>query len=336
MTAVAPPTNGEITTALRLEGEHRAATPTTPEQVEEVHERLIRDWQAANEAGTPTPDIQSFIREVAAKESVTNKERGDVRAFWSYKSQPEGAPSEVGHRYLAQACGVTRNYQVLEDSPAGKQLDSYHLWEPEVQGLLVQDFAVSEAESEALAPEVWSTVSRRYAEEAKGPVVVFAADIGEESVLGKDELPQLLAHKQVGKEGVEFALPSPRHEHLPREIDELIADDAVRCQVRMEDFDPKETTPKDFAEKLGAIDVPENRQADHQAALSRLMSADSYAELNAPPAASARPGPERAHGFMLAVDIPAKVPLPRPGRPSGHGVINPVPELAPRAPGVER
>ncbi|MBT2482932.1 hypothetical protein [Streptomyces sp. ISL-94] len=336
MTAAAPPTNGEVTTALRLEGEHRAAKPTTPEQVEEVQERLIRDWQAENHTGTPTPDIQSFIRGVAAKASVTNEDRGDVRAFWSYRSQPEGAPSEVGHRYLAQACGETRNYQVLEDSPAGKQLDSYHLWEPEVREMLTRDFDVAPSEAKALAPEVWSTVSRRYAEAAKGPVVVFAADIGEESVLGKDELPQLLAHQRVGKEGVEFALPSPRHEHLPRDVDELIADDAVRCQVRMEDFDPKKTTPKEFAQKLGAIDVPEHRRAEHQAALSRLMSADRYADLDAPPAASTRSGPDRAHGFMQGVDIPAKVALPGPGRPSGHGVYNPVPELVPRAPGVER
>ncbi|MCX4690938.1 hypothetical protein [Streptomyces sp. NBC_01408] len=304
--------------------------------MKEVRDRIVRDWQQAKEKGQDLPDVQSFIRRVAANASVTNEDRGDVRAFWSYKSELDGTPGEVEHRFVAQECGEARDYQVLEDSPAGRQLDSYHLWQPEVRGMLRREFRVPQAEAKALAPEVWSTVSRRYAEEAKGPVVVFAADIGEESVLGKDELPQLLAHKQVGKEGVEFALPSPRHSHLPPEIDELIADDAVRCQVRMENFDPKETTPKQFAEKLGAIDVPQNRQAEHQAALSRLTSADSYAELNAPPAASARPGPDRAHGFMLAVDIPAKVALPGPGRPSGHGVINPVPELAPRAPGVER
>ncbi|MFC9813346.1 hypothetical protein ACFVJM_14925 [Streptomyces virginiae] len=329
MTAAAPPTKGEITTALRLEREHNAAKPTTPEQVEEVHERLIRDWQAQNQTGTPTPDIQSFIRSVAAKASVTNRDRGDVRAFWSYKSQPEGAPSEVGHRYVAQACGQTRNYQVLEDSPAGKQLDSYHLWEPEVREMLTRDFAVPSKEAKALAPEVWSTVSRRYAEEAKGPVVVFAADIGEESVLGKDELPQLLAHERVGKDGVEFALPSPRHGHLPPEIDELIADDPVRCQIRMEDFDPEETTPKEFAKKLAAVSVPENRRAEHQAAISRLMSADSYPELNEPR------GPDRAHGFMVAVDIPDRVPSQRPAEHLGHGVVNPVPELA-RTAEVER
>ncbi|MFD9102256.1 hypothetical protein ACFVZN_14385 [Streptomyces virginiae] len=329
MTAAAPPTQGEITTALRLEREREAAKPTTPEQVEEVQERLIRDWQAANEAGSPTPDIQSFIRSVAAKASVTNKDRGDTRAFWSYKSQPEGAPSEVGHRFVAQACGETRNYQVLEDSPAGKQLDSYHLWEPGVQEMLTRDFDVEPSEANDLAPEVWSTVSRRYAEEAKGPVVVFAADIGEESVLGKDELPQLLAHERVGRDGVEFALPSPRHGHLPPEIDELIADDPVRCQIRMEDFDPEETTPKEFAKKLAAISVPENRRAEHQAAIARLMSADSYPELNEPR------GPDRAHGFMVAVDIPDRVPSQRPAEHLGHGVVNPVPELA-RTAEVER
>ncbi|MFJ4778316.1 hypothetical protein [Streptomyces sp. NPDC088762] len=336
MSDAAPPTGEELTAALARERAYESAKPRTREQIIEIRERISRDWQVAIQEGRAVPDASSFIRDVAASTSVTHEDRGDVRAFWSFRSQPEGSPAEVGHRFLAQACGETRNYQVLEDSPAGRQLDSYHLWSPEVKAMLVDDLGMTEAEAKALAPEVWSTVSRRYAEAAKGPVVVFAADIGEESVLGKDELPQLLAHERVGKEGVQFALPSPRHEHLPHDIDELIADDAVRCQVRMEDFDPEKTTPKDFAQKLGAIDVPEHRRAEHQAALARLMSADGYADLDAPPAASARSGPDRAHGFMQGVDIPAKVALPGPGRPSNHGVYNPVPELVPRAPGVER
>ncbi|MEU3665865.1 hypothetical protein [Streptomyces virginiae] len=330
MTKAVPPTREELASAVERQNEYEANVPRTGRQVSEVRDRILRDWREANEKGEGHPDVQSFIRSVAASASVTNEDRGDVRAFWSYKSQPEGSTEVVEHRYVAQACGESRGYQVLEDSPAGRRLDSYHLWRPEVRQMLTRDFDVPSKEAVDLAPEVWSTVSRRYAEEAKGPVVVFAADIGEESVLGKDELPQLLAHERVGKDGVEFALPSPRHGHLPPEIDELIADDPVRCQIRMEDFDPKKTTPKEFAQKLAAVSVPENRRAEHQAAISRLMSADSYPELNEPR------GPDRAHGFMVAVDIPDRVPSQRPAEHLGHGVVNPVPELAPRTAGVER
>ncbi|MFF8262066.1 hypothetical protein [Streptomyces virginiae] len=336
MTKALPPTREELKAAVERQSEHEANLPRTGRQISEVRDRILRDWREANGTGQAYPDVQSFIRSVAANASVTNEDRGDVRAFWSYKSQPEGSTEEVGHQYVAQACGESRGYQVLEDSPAGRRLDSYHLWQPEVRQMLTRDFDVPSQEAVDLAPEVWSTVSRRYAEAAEGPVVVFAADIGEKSVLGKDELPQLLAHERVGKDGVEFALPSPRHEHLPPEVDELIADDFVRCQVRMEDFDPKKTTPKEFAKKLAAVSVPENRRAEHQAALSQLMSADSYPELKERPAAAAASGQDRAHGYLVAVDIPDRVPSQRPTGHLGHGVVNPVPELAPRTAGVER
>ncbi|MFF1642806.1 hypothetical protein [Streptomyces sp. NPDC058249] len=342
MTTAAPPTVAEIGRALQLQDAHEAAKPRTPEQILNVATGIYADWQAAQERGESYPDLPSYVRGVAASESVTSAERGDVRAFWSWRSQPEGAPREVGHRYLAQAYGESRGVQVLEDSPAGRKLDSYWLWEPTVQETLADLYELDDAELKALAPEVWSTVSQRYAEAAQGPVIALAADIGVDSVLGKDELPRLLAHTDVGKENIKFPLPSPRHEHLPPEIDALIADDAVRAQVRMQDFDPTKS-PKEFAQKLGAVDVPERLRENREAALWRLGLADSYEELNAKPDA-ARPR-TAANEFLPGVEVrPVSRPA-APRGPTGHGVLNPAAEISvpPPAPapshqpvGVER
>ncbi|MEU2582823.1 hypothetical protein ABZ612_07640 [Streptomyces avermitilis] len=340
MTYAASPSAREIARALELQDAHQAARPRTPEQAMGVAAHIYADWRAAHERGESYPDLPSYVRGVAGTGSVTSAERGEVRAFWSWKSQPEGAPREVEHRFLAQACGESRGVQVLEDSPAGSRLDAYWLWEPLVQDVLAKNYKQNPAELKALAPEVWSTVSQRYAEAAEGPVVAFAADIGAESVLGKDELPRLLAHTNVGKENIRFPLPSPRHEHLPPEIDALIADDAVRAQVRMNDFDPAKS-PKDFAQKLGGIDVPERLRENHEAALWWLGLADGYDELTARPA---EPKRAAANEFLPGVDVRPVARPAAPRGPTGHGVLNPAAALSlppPAAPvhqpaGIER
>ncbi|MEV7519478.1 hypothetical protein [Streptomyces sp. NPDC091371] len=338
MTDAAPPTLEEITRAIALQEADRAGKPRTPAEAEAVTARIYADWRTAYAEGRATPDLASFIRYVAANQSVTNEDRGITRAFWSWKSQPEGAPQVVDHRFLAQACGESRSYQVLEDSPAGRQLDSYQLWEPSVKEALVNDFALDAADVDALAPEVWATISGRYAEAAEGPVVAFCADIGAGSILGKDELPRLLAHEKVGKENVGFPLPAPRHEHLPPEVDALIADDSLRCQVRMEDYDAQNTTPKAFAAKLGALDVPENLREAHTSVLSRLSSANSYDELNAPTTPEPLKQqnlPARASAFLPGVTVRPTAAPPSPRGPSTHGVSNPVAaEVAPKAVGI--
>uniref|UniRef100_A0AAU2JTD8 Uncharacterized protein n=1 Tax=Streptomyces sp. NBC_00049 TaxID=2903617 RepID=A0AAU2JTD8_9ACTN len=354
MTDSTPPSVDEIIRALALQEADRAGKPRSAADAEAVTARIYADWRTAHAEGRATPDLASFIRDVAANQSVTNKDRGVTRAFWSWKSQPEGAPQVVDHRFLAQACGERRSYQVLEDSPAGRQLDSYQLWEPSVKEALVNDFALDAADVEALAPEVWATISGRYAEAAEGPVVAFCADIGAGSILGKDELPRLLAHDKVGKENVGFPLPAPRHEHLPAEVDSLIADSSLRCQVRMEDYDVQNTSPKDFAAKLGALDVPEKLREAHTSALSRLSSANSYDELKAPPtppqpapapkqhtlpapAPKQHTVPARAGAFLPGVTIRPTAAPPTPRGPSTHGVSNPVAvQMAPKSVGVER
>ncbi|MFJ9964060.1 hypothetical protein [Streptomyces avermitilis] len=324
MSLGSPPARDEIERALALQDAYEAAAPHNRDEARVAVGRMYADWRVAHEQGREFPDLFSFVRDVAGNGSVTHPDRGEVRAFWSWKSQPEGAPREVGHRYLAQACGSSRGMQVLEDSPAGRQLDSYHLWNTEVQRALVDDFELDEAAVTSLAPEVWSTVSQRYAEAAEGPVVAFAADIGAASVLGKDELPRLLAHTNVGKENIKFPLPSPRHEHLPPEIDGLIADDAVRAQVRMDDFDPAKS-PKDFAQKLGGVDVPERLREDHEAAMWRLGLADTYEQLHPKPPTRQR---ATANEFLPGVDVrPAARPA-APRGPTGHGVMNPAAALS--------
>ncbi|MFE9257588.1 hypothetical protein [Streptomyces sp. NPDC006879] len=336
MAEVSPPSVEELKRAVELESSYEESTPRTPTQALETASRIFEDWQAATAAGRKSPDLLSFVRDVAATEPVTSGERGQARAFWSWRSRPEGATAEVGHRFVAQACGEERGFQVLEDTPAGRQLDSYHLWAKEVQQVLARDFELDLAEVEALAPEVWSTVSGRYAEAATGEVVVFAADIGAGSVLGKDELPRLLAHEQVGKEGVRFPLPSPRHEHLPPEVDELIADEAVRCQVRMEDFRAADTTPRQFAQKLAGLDVPEGQREAHREALARLSAVDSYEELRQPDkVVPDKVVPARANAFLPGVAVRPTAAQPSPRGTPGHGVVNPVAvEAAPKSAGI--
>jgi hypothetical protein len=319
VTLAAHPTQEEIARALVLQKEYDRAEPRSHEEAAAVAGRLYADWQALPEQDGRPRDVVSYIRQVAATESVTHEDRGKVRAFWSYESRPEGAPEPVRHRFLAQACGESRGFQVLEDSPAGSRLDSYHLWNELVQDTLHKKYGVDREDIRELPKEVWSTVSQRYAEAAEGPVVAFATDIARGSVLGKDEMPRLLAHEKVGKDNVKFPLPLPRHEHLPPGIDALMANEGVRAQLCMEDYDPRKS-PKEFARKLGGIDVPESARESHEAAVWRLGLADSYEELNA----RAERGKAPANEFLPGVDVR---PVARPAAPRGptvgHGVLNP-------------
>ncbi|MFJ8161640.1 hypothetical protein ACIRBY_11950 [Streptomyces sp. NPDC096136] len=344
MTDVSPPTPDELARAIALEAAYEASKPRTPEEVAAVTERIGADWAAEYPDPKNRPPLLDFIRGVVDSRSVTRADRGDVRAFWSWRSQPEGAARDVSHRFLAQACGESRGYQVLEETEAGQKLDSYYLWEPGVQDALVEDYGVPRADMKDFPPEIWKAASLKYAKESTGPAVAFAADIGAGSVLGGIEMPELLVHKNVGKEGVRFPLPLPRHEHLPAAIDELISDEALRCQVRMEDFDAKKTTPAQFAAKLAALDVPEHLKEAHAAAVARLNAAETYPELAAPPAELAEPevdgpGPTEPAPQQVGADQPglqepatAQPDLPDPKAPETE---QPAPE-APAPPQPER
>ncbi|MEU6309819.1 hypothetical protein [Streptomyces sp. NPDC047014] len=275
MTEFARPTQVEIDRAIGLEEEYHAARPLGPDRVQQAVDLLYRDWQAE---GAEFPDVLAFSAHVAATESPTAEGRGEVRALWSWRSQPEGAPREVGHRFLAQACGETRGYQVLEDTPVGRRLESYELWDPNVQMALIERFDLDEDLMEA-AREIWDAASASYARAATGQVAVFAGEIGAESILGATEMPRVVGPGGAGKEAVGFPIAFPPQAHLPAEMYELMADPAVRCDLRREDYAAGGTTPEQFAARLAAIEVPERQREARAAAVARLSGAASYAEL---------------------------------------------------------
>ncbi|MGW6615001.1 hypothetical protein ACWGA0_16270 [Streptomyces erythrochromogenes] len=307
--------------AKQLQAEHEERKPRTGAEARKVIRDIYADWRAGKGAKAPTENLLAYIEEVSKSADVTNEDRGEVRALWTWKSQPEGADREIPHRFLAQACGRTRGYQVLEDSPAGHQLDGYWLGEKVVRDTLVQSYNLKSQAVSKTAGKIWDDVSARYIEAAEGKVSVFAAEIGEDSVLGGTELPLARANEHVRREGLEFPIEFPRQTHLPADMHDLLADPATRTDLRREHYDLAKTTPQQFAAKLAAIDVPEHLKQAHTAAVARLSAATSYEELTAPAAEPTeseitRPEPARSE--------PAKAEPRQPG-PKQPEVQEPAP-----------
>ncbi|WP_405980011.1 hypothetical protein [Streptomyces sp. NBC_00158] len=305
MSQVAPLTPEEIELAQRLEARHKAGEPRSHADARKIVARMFADRKADHDrqaeldrqagrepAGeNELPDLMSYVLRVAEKGEVTNPARGTDRALWSWQSQPKGMDREIKHRFLAQACGETRGYQVLEESPAAGQVDGYYLGSRFMADVLTEDYGVPAADLQKTIAQFWPRVSERYAEAAKGQVLVFAAEIGERSVLGAAELKQILGPEGVGRENVDFLVDFPHPPHLPAEMRDLLADPAVRCQIRREDYAMgDDRTPADFAAKLDAIDVPEHLKEAHAAAVATLSGAKSYDEFEVPPAELTEPG----------------------------------------------
>ncbi|MEU6945806.1 hypothetical protein ABZ957_11345 [Streptomyces sp. NPDC046316] len=327
----APPTKEEIATAFRIREEYQKATPSNDEEATVVAQRIYDDWKTATTEGrSSAKDILGFIKEIGTEHSVTNKDRGSIRAFWAYESQPEGADQPIEHRFLARALGATRGLQVLQETEGGKRMDSYRLEGDLVPRALERDHGVDGKELKTVVDDAWINLSKRYATEATGPVVALVGDIAERTVLGKDELPILLAHSKVGKEGVKFPVPLPENEHLPREIHSFISHPELRSQMRMEDY-AKNKSPKDFAAKLAGLDVPENQREGHEAALWRLSTANTYDELNTR-AAQNVPAQQQHSAFTPGLTAKPATRPAAPRGPTGHGVYDPT--LAPPAPAV--
>ncbi|MGW0752982.1 hypothetical protein, partial [Streptomyces sp. NPDC002587] len=183
--------------------------PQTKQAGAKLANRIYQDALARMEPSPDGPDLAEFITSLALEDSVTNADRGIDRAFWSYESELEGTDKPVPNRFLAKACGESRGLQVLEDTPAGNQLNSYCLDNVDVLNALAQHFDFDEAELGAVHGAAWDTLSERFAEATEGLAVPFAADITEGSVLGKIEVPALLRNSEVGKEGIKFATPLP-------------------------------------------------------------------------------------------------------------------------------
>ncbi|MFD3935176.1 hypothetical protein ACFWSF_11310 [Streptomyces sp. NPDC058611] len=333
MRTEAPPTPDEIARAIAFEGEHAESEPADETAGRRLAARLFQDCQSA-QPGQTAPDLLGFITHISEQGSVTNEDRGPDRAFWSFKSQPEGADRAIPHRFLARAYGESRDLQVLEDTPAGNQLNGYFLGNEFMVDALAQHFDFAPEELDATHGAAWLTLSDRYAEATEGLVITFAADITEGSVLGNTEMPKLLRKSNVGKDGIRFAVPMPRHEHLPPEIDAFIANDPVRCQLVMEDYDPAKS-PEEFAMRLDAIDIPEDQKETHKQIVDRLSTANSYEELN-PATPEAKRQRVRTNSFLPGVNVGhGVVPAPRSG-PAGHGAVEAAaPHLAPRPVGIE-
>ncbi|MFC8273349.1 hypothetical protein ACFUJR_12625 [Streptomyces sp. NPDC057271] len=324
----APPTQEEIDTAFRLRDEYTKATPSNAEEASVLAGRIYDDWQTAHaEERTTAPDLLAFIKDIGDNASVTSPDRGSVRAFWAYESQPEGAPEPIQHRFLARACGASRGLQVLQETDGGRQMDSYRLETDEMQDVLVEDYGLNREKLKSTVDDTWIKLSERYAREAQGPVVAFVGEIAERTVLGKDELPILLERSEVGKEGVKFPVPLPERDHLPPDIHAFIAHAPHRAQIRMEDY-AADKSPKDFAAKLAGLDVPDNQREAHEAALWRLSTANTYPELNA---LTAQNVPKQQHSaFTPGLTTKAAIRPAAPRGPTGHGVYNPT--IAPPAP----
>ncbi|MGW6565432.1 hypothetical protein [Streptomyces sp. NPDC054975] len=336
----APPTKEEIATALRIKEQYEKDTPSNDEEAAVVAQRIYEDWQTARAEGrSSAKDILAFISEIGEDHSVTNPDRGSTRAFWAYESQPEGADEVIQHRFLARALGEARGLQVLQETDGGKRMDSYRLEGELVPRALERDYGVDGQELKTVVDAAWINLSERYAMAAEGPVVALVGDIAERTVLGKDELPILLAHPKVGKEGVKFPVPLPENEHLPREIHSFISHPELRPQMRMEDY-AEDKSPKDFAAKLANLDVPEHQREAHEGALWRLSTANTYDELNTR-AAQNVPAQQQHSAFIPGVTAKPVTRAATPRGPTGHGVYDPT--LAPPAPalaaaqaGVER
>ncbi|MFF4644366.1 hypothetical protein [Streptomyces sp. NPDC001389] len=330
MSQAAPLTREEIELAQRLEAKHRAGEPRSRAEARKIVARMFADRQAAHDreveldrqnglepAGeNELPDLMTFVRNVAEKDDVTRPDRSDDRALWSWQSQPEGMDREIQHRFLAQACGETRGYQVLEDTPAAGRMDGYYLGNPFMAEVLTTDYGVTAADLQKTTAEIWHRVSDRYAEAAKGQVHIFAAEIGERSVLGATELKRVLGPKGVGKENVDFLVDFPHQEHLPAAVRDLMADPAIRCQLRREDYARgKDKSPAYFAAKLDTIDVPEPLRDAYAAAVAELRATENYPEPASPqteitdPELSA-PKPQQPGGHLTFLDPELAEPAP--------------------------
>ncbi|MGW7063120.1 hypothetical protein ACWGHM_32125 [Streptomyces sp. NPDC054904] len=300
--------------------------------------RLYQDYLSTLKPGETGPGLLAYITDIANNRSVTNEDRGPDRAFWSYQSVLQGADGPVPNRFLARACGESRGLQVLEDTPAGHRLNGYFLDNEFVKDAISQHFGSVPKELGATHGKAWDTLSERFAQETEGLAVSFAADITENSVIGKIEIPELLKNSKVGKEGIKFAtlLPLEGHEHLPPDVHGFMSNDAVRCQLRKGDDDPQKS-PEEFAKKLAAIDVPEDQKEAHRGIVARLSAAQDYQDLMPPPEPKQQGPSKRAKAFMPGVSMDNGIPPAAPSRgPTGHGVMNPVAAgLAPKPAGIE-
>ncbi|MFE1102021.1 hypothetical protein ACFW4K_16015 [Nocardiopsis alba] len=243
------------------------------------------------------PDIHGYVTDLARNNPVPPGADGQTFAFWSFKSAPDPSSAPVGHRFVAQACSESRDYAVLETTDTGKKLDSYRLFEPPVIEAIEKQYDIKEKEVKEARKEAWSALSTSYTQAARGEARVFAPDVAHDSVLGRDEIPQLLVNKNVGLENIHFEMDLPKHDHLPDQVQSFLENDMVRAQVTMDHYAengpssdvlvgqglaPDTAPPHALAHKLEGIRVSPDLQDDRDRAVGLLRSGNSYRDLKDP------------------------------------------------------
>ncbi|HWS38985.1 MAG TPA: hypothetical protein VN408_40370 [Actinoplanes sp.] len=173
-----------------------------------------QEWAGANQDKI-VGLIKAAAKDKPAKEYLTNlAENGRVGSphdgalLWGGTDR-DG--TGLSNRALAEAWAARHNAQdearsftLLEQTPAGRKLDSYCLAELDRDSMRKLGLDKKDVEG------FWDTISRRYADQATGRVRVFNNHPFPKSVFGRIEAPGLRTNPEVGVDQIEFANPPPR------------------------------------------------------------------------------------------------------------------------------
>ncbi|WP_152521050.1 hypothetical protein [Nocardiopsis ganjiahuensis] len=268
----------------------------SPGDVERSARRLIDDCRSSGYISGGKPDVLGYLSDYTSNNPVDRVDHKSF-AFWSFQSSPDSSTAPVESHFQAKACAKTRNYQVLSETPVGEKLDSYRLFDEPIIEHLEEFYDVSPSVVEQGRDAAWADLSESFVEAARGEVQVFVPDVHPESILGKNELPALVKHPDVGAENIKFVTDFPEHAHLPGSVDRFLAHDQVRAQVSMDYYDekgpsadvlareglpPSTPPPHALAHKLDGIKLPPGLQDERDRASELLRSGDSYKDLKGP------------------------------------------------------
>lgn len=318
----------------RALGLRDADTPATDEQAGRIADRIMT---AADRVGMSVPE---YVRERARRLNVS-PENPDVKsAFWSFEvPHPDLPPGKaLSNMYIAEAWAETENEKVpgsaryLEGTRGGRALGNLRLWDTAVH----RELNLQGDEGWDLAKSAWSTLSQRYAEAAKGEVVVFAQTAFPGTVLQTTELPALRTNPDVGLDNIKFAYAAP--DGWPPVAREELGTDAVRAQAQFAlpdkplHVDPAEYAAKPAAERTAVLGKLSADVAEADASHVRITPLTAGAERagvaqeggkEAGPSGPTAPTPVWQMGFTPRPTAAAKgtsaAPVAAP-EPAGPGV----------------
>ncbi|MEC4018255.1 hypothetical protein, partial [Streptomyces sp. H27-D2] len=259
--------------AIALRDAHLDSIPRDTDQAAAVKDRIQAAVSNVNDArnkdNEPPLSTSDYLIARASEADFSPPRPDTTIAFWSHGVQRDDLPPEIDHasapdllsfRYVAQAWANEQNKldegsaQVLESTPGGSELDSYHLFEQPVRTALWGRSA--DREGTRVSGAVWDGASAQYAAAASSKVAVFASDLAPWTILYKTEMSRLRNDPNVGLDNIHFMVdPSQeRLEGLPPETQALLSDDRVRAQAHYFPYD--ETDPKIGPEwRAGYLDL---------------------------------------------------------------------------------